>query len=92
MLFCTDLLKKLQGFIKQACCWVKLAVINCGAISRKNCLNIGGSWSYGLQIPLNVNPIRLVSRVGDNTTMLDSQVKSLAALPRSSLVQLTFNL
>ena len=56
----------------------KLAVINCGAISRKELPKYIGDLGrkYGLQIPLNVAN-ELISRVGDNTTMLDSQVKSL---------------
>ena len=58
----------------------KLAVINCGAMTRNDLLKYIGDLGrkYGLQIPINVAS-ELVSRVGD-TTMLDSQVKSLAAL------------
>lgn len=59
----------------------KLAVINCGAMTRSELPKYIGDLGrkYGLQIPANVAN-ELVSRVGDNTTMLDSQIKSLAAL------------
>lgn len=57
------------------------AIIDCAALSRKQLPSYVQrlGQKYGLQIPSNAAN-ELISRVGDNTTMLDSQVMSLASL------------
>lgn len=70
----TRLYKAVEALSKQA-------IIDCSALSRKELPSYVQKLGqkYGLQIPYDAAN-ELLSRVGDNTTMIDSQIKSLASL------------
>jgi len=81
LLLSAKTLAKSTRLYKAVAALSKQAIIDCSALSRKEqpsyVQKLGQK--YGLQIPYDAAN-ELLSRVGDNTTMIDSQIKSLASL------------
>ena len=81
LLLSAKTLAKSTRLYKAVAALSKQAIIDCSALSRKELPSYVQKLGqkYGLQIPYDAAN-ELLSRVGDNTTMIDSQIKSLASL------------